>query len=90
MSKANVRGPRGSGRKVTAMNQRLVNEHAFKLATELLGIIENCLRPEERRDCWEEFYRAALSAIEDYHTQAERMRERLHPSARLTEEATGL
>lgn len=65
------------------MNQRLVNEHTFKLSWELVGIIEPCLRPEERRDAFEEFYQVVKAALESYEAEAERIRRRLnpHPSA---------
>lgn len=62
------------------MNQRLQHDVSFALATALLEIVQNCIRPEEQRDCFDEFYRAARAALEAYDIQAERMRQRLHPS----------
>jgi len=61
------------------MNQRLQHDCAFALATALLEMVGNCIRLEERRDCWEEFYRASLAGIQAYDIQAERMRRRLNP-----------
>jgi hypothetical protein len=61
------------------MNQRLINEHTFKLSWELVGIIEPCLRQEERRDAFEEFYRVVKAGILAYEAEAERMLQRLKP-----------
>ncbi len=61
-------------------NSRLQHDTAFALATALLDIVANCLRDEEKRDCWQEFYLASRAAIEAYESHAERMRQRLGPS----------
>jgi len=62
------------------MNQRLCHDAAFAMATAILEVVENCIRPEERRDALNEFYRVCMAGIEAYQIQAERMRQRLHPS----------
>ena len=63
------------------VNQRLVNEHTFKLAMQLVDVIRPTLRPEEVRDCVEEFVRVLKPGLETFHAEAERMRHRLNPSA---------
>jgi hypothetical protein len=62
------------------MNARLCHDAAFAMATALLEIVQNCIRPEEHKDAFNEFYRVALSGIEAYCIQAERMQQRLYPS----------
>jgi hypothetical protein len=49
----------------------LLDTHALALATVLLDMVEDCIRPEERRDALQEFYAAAKSALSRY-AQAER------------------
>jgi hypothetical protein len=62
-------------------NLRLQNETAFDLARSLLGIVQNCIRPEEHRDAFESFYETCKAAIERYEIQRQRMLQRLlHPS----------
>ena len=51
---------------------RLQHDTAFALATALLEIVENCIRPEERRD--------AFDALECYETMKGREESRLRPS----------
>jgi hypothetical protein len=60
-------------------NQRLQHDTAFALATALLGIIQNCLRAEERRDAFNEFYQVCRAGIEAHDIQRQRMQTRLHP-----------
>ena len=62
------------------MCQRLQHDTAFALATALLEIIENCLRPEERQDAFDEFYEACKAAIECYERMNMRQETRLRPS----------
>lgn len=59
------------------MNTRLIHDAAFRMAGELLAIIAPCLRPEEQRDCWEEFYTVAKRFLTEYEEQAARLRRRL-------------
>lgn len=63
------------------MNQRMVNERAFLMAREMLGTVASCLRPEEHRDAFEEFYRSCKRHLEEHQVQVERMESRLRPSA---------
>jgi hypothetical protein len=60
-------------------NQRLQHDTAFALATVLLRIVQNVIREEERRDAFEEFYRACRAGIEAHDIQRQRMQTRLDP-----------
>jgi hypothetical protein len=62
------------------MNTRLQHDAAFAMATALLEIVENCIREDERRDAFAEFYRVVHAGIEAFCVQDERMRQRLKPS----------
>ena len=62
------------------MNQRLLNQAAFQMATELMGMVGHCFREEEYRDVFECFYEACKCGLECYEIEAGRMRERLKPS----------
>ncbi len=62
------------------MCNRLQYDTAFALAATLLEIVENCIRPEERRDAFEEFYRACKGAFERYEIIKNREYSRLRPS----------
>jgi hypothetical protein len=61
------------------MNRRLVNETAFLTARHLLHVVRDCLRPEEQRDAFQEFYDLVKAGIERYESQADRT-QRLKPS----------
>ena len=50
------------------------------MATALLDLVQNCIRDEERRDAFEEFYRVCLAGLEAHSIQEERLRHRLGPS----------
>jgi hypothetical protein len=62
-------------------SESLQHDHAMALAAALLEIVENCIRPEERRDAFDAFYTAAKAGIESYELHADRMRRRVQPSA---------
>ena len=62
------------------MCQRLQHDTAFALATALLAIIENCIRPDERRDAFDEFYAACKGAFECYEAMKGREESRPQPS----------
>jgi hypothetical protein len=62
------------------MNQRLCHDAAFAMAKTLLDIVGPCIREEEQRDAFDEFYRVCLAGIEAYETHVARMESRLHPS----------
>lgn len=62
------------------MCQRLQHDAAFALATALLEIVENCIRPEERRDAFDEFYVACKGAFECYEIKNRREELQLKPS----------
>ena len=62
------------------MCQHLQHDTAFALASALLEIIENCIRPEERRDAFESFYDACKGASECYEITKRREETRLMPS----------
>jgi hypothetical protein len=60
-------------------NQRLQHDSAFALAVTLLGIVQNCIREEERRDAFDAFYEACRTGIEAHEIQRQRIQLRLHP-----------
>lgn len=60
-------------------SESLLHDHAMALAAALLGIVENCIRPEERRDCFESFYTACKAGLEHYEIKADRLNRRLKP-----------
>jgi hypothetical protein len=57
------------------------HDHAFALAKVQVEMIENLIRPEERRDCFDAFYEAAKAAFCHYEEQADRMHRRVRPSS---------
>ena len=59
---------------------RLQHDTAFALATALLEIVENCIRPDERKDAHEAFYHACKGALECYEIMKGREESRLKPS----------
>jgi hypothetical protein len=61
------------------MNQRLQHDTAFALAHVLLGIVQNCIRKDERRDAFDAFYDACRAGIEAYEVQVDRMQQRMKP-----------
>ena len=48
------------------MDPQIHHDTAMAMARALLGIIGNCLREEEHRDAFEEFYRVCREGIESY------------------------
>jgi hypothetical protein len=62
------------------MSQTLTNEMAFLMARELLGIVQNCLRPEEQRDAFEEFVEVCRRGLNAHETHADKMQGQLNPS----------
>jgi hypothetical protein len=62
------------------MNQRLIHDVAMAIAVALLDLVEGCIRPEERRDAFDEFYCACKAGLENYEMQRARMIERLYPT----------
>ena len=62
------------------MNQTLLNERAFLMAREMLRVVQNCLRPEEQRDAFEEFFATCKRNLESLQVQAATMTNRLNPS----------
>lgn len=62
------------------MTQRLTNEVAFLMARELMGTMQNCLRPEEHRDAFEEFFEICRRGLNAHQTHADQMHGRLTPS----------
>ena len=61
-------------------NQRLQHDTAVALATTLLEIVENCIRPEELRDAFDAFYEACKGALECYESMKRSDSIRLRPS----------
>lgn len=55
----------------------LQHDTAFAAARELLGIVAPCLREEERRDAFDEFYRVCKAALEQYEMRMQREAARL-------------
>jgi hypothetical protein len=59
------------------MNRRLANEFVIRLARRALSIITPCLREEEHRDAFSEFYGAFKEELVRYERSRERMQARL-------------
>lgn len=59
--------------------EQIKHDLAFQMATELVRIIENCIRPEEHRDAHEEFYRVCKKGLEDLIVRQDRMARRMRP-----------
>jgi hypothetical protein len=54
---------------------------AVAIARAILDVVAPCLRPEERRDAFEEFYRVADAGLEAYEASVRAAGARLRPSA---------
>jgi hypothetical protein len=63
------------------MSESAFHDHAFALAVVLLELVENCIRPEERREAFEAFYDAAKAALRRYEETTDRMHRRVRPSS---------
>jgi hypothetical protein len=59
------------------MHTRLIHDFVFRLAKRALSIIAPCLREEEHRDAFAEFYAAFKEEVRKYETDRERMLVRL-------------
>lgn len=62
------------------MDQKSTNEAAFLMARQLLGIVQNCLRPEEHRDAFEEFFEVCRHGLNTHATNEDRLHGRPDPS----------
>jgi hypothetical protein len=62
------------------MNTRLQQDAAFAMARALLEIVPNCIRPEEHRDAFNEFYHVCKAGLEAFSVQQARMEQRSRPS----------
>lgn len=62
------------------MTRKSTNETAFVMARELLAIVQNCLRPEEHRDAFEEFFEVCRRGLSAHEAQPDRMHGRPAPS----------
>ncbi len=58
---------------------RLAHDCAHKYALRLLGLVANCLREEEYRDAFEEFYALVRECVEEYEEKRVREERRLRP-----------
>lgn len=58
---------------------RLQHDAAFACARALLAIVAPCLRPEEHRDAFEEFYTALRAMLERYEREVQKEGRRLFP-----------
>ena len=63
------------------MNQRLINDLAFAMAQQLLDLVAPCIREEERRDAFEEFYAICKNGLESFCIRHDRMMQRLKPTS---------
>jgi hypothetical protein len=59
------------------MNQRLVHDTAVVMAKAILDIMKPCIREEEMRDAFSEFYVVCKAGIETFCIQQDRMQQRL-------------
>ena len=58
------------------MNMRLCHDVAFAMATALLDIVRPCLRPEEHRDAFSEFYQVCRAGLDRFQHLEDRMARR--------------
>jgi hypothetical protein len=58
-------------------NQRLVHDAAWVTALSIMEMMENVLRPEERKDAFQEIYLRVKAGMEALEQQAEREAARL-------------
>ena len=63
------------------MNQRLQHDAAVAIAQACLDVVASCVHPSCHKEAWDEFYRIAVAGLEALAIQAERMQQRLKPSA---------
>jgi hypothetical protein len=56
------------------MNQKLIHDRAHAMAADLLATVRGCLREEEWRDAFEEFYAIAAAGLKRYDRQSSRLR----------------
>jgi hypothetical protein len=61
------------------MHQRIYHDAAFPMAKALIDVVAPCIREEERREAFDEFYRICLAGIEAFVIHWNRMESRLHP-----------
>ena len=61
-------------------NDRIRHDVAVAGATALLHSFCGCLREEERRDAFDEFYRVLLESLDKFQLQSDRMMKRLDPT----------
>ncbi len=59
------------------MNQRLIHDAAIGMAHVLPERMQGCLREEERRDAFDEFYEVCKAGIEAFNVQQERLIQRV-------------
>ena len=62
-----------------ATNERLIHDLAFITSRQILEVIANCLREEERRDAFEEIYDRVKAGLKEFDLQNARMQQRLEP-----------
>lgn len=53
-------------------SQRLIHDCSWACAVSIIECIENCLRPEERKDALHEVYGRVKAALECYEQMTER------------------
>ncbi len=61
------------------ISQHLIHDHAMALAKAILDIIAPCLREEEQREAFGQFYEACKAGFMHYEERADRMMRRLRP-----------
>lgn len=57
---------------------RLQHDASVDISKRLVACIENCLRPEERADCFAAFFEIVQAGIGDYEARAGRQLSRLY------------
>jgi hypothetical protein len=62
------------------MRRKMTDEMAFLMARELMGIVGNCLRPDEHRAAFEEFYEVCKRGLRAHDTLTDETHTRLGPS----------
>lgn len=62
------------------MNRRLIQDNAMQMAKAMLNVVKNCIREDEHRDAFMEFYAICKAGIEAYEVQRQRMIQPLNSS----------
>jgi hypothetical protein len=61
------------------MNEKLIHDVTLVCSRQILEVIGNCLREEERKDAYEEIYACVKAGLECFEIQSDRFQRLLKP-----------